>query len=142
VGVTGALGGAVLADALVTATGVSMSGELLADAAAVGAVMLGGGALYAATQPGQAGEAARYVGGSVANVTAAYAELAALEAEIALLEQQQKAQAKIDATVSNIVATPGRLANEVRGGARARTLLTRPSPASNVRQCNPLAPPS
>eukprot|EP00962_Isochrysis_galbana_P002805 scaffold773_cov114-Isochrysis_galbana.AAC.15 len=118
IGVTGALGGAVLADALITATGVSMSGELLADAAAVGAVMLGGGALYAATQPGQAGEAVRFVGGSVANVTAAYAELAALEAEIALLEQQQKARAKIEATVSEITATPGRIVNEVRGRGR------------------------
>jgi hypothetical protein len=99
-----------------TATGVSISGELLTDAAAVGAVVLGGGAIYAAAQPGKAGEAARFVGGSVANVTAAYAELAQLEAEIALLEQQQKAKAKIDAAVSEIVATPGRIADEVRQG--------------------------
>jgi len=114
VGVTGALGGAVLADAVVTAAGVSVSGEVLADAAALGAVALGGAAIYAAAQPGEAGEAARFVGGSVVNVTAAYAELAALEAEIALLEQQKKAQAKIDETVSEIKATPGRIADEVR----------------------------
>jgi len=114
VGVTGAVAGSVLADALVSAAGVGLTGEVLSDAAAVGAVLLGGGAIYAAAQPGEAGEAARFVGGSVANVTSSYAELAKLEAEIALAEQQQKAQAAIDETVAEISATPGRIADEVK----------------------------
>ena len=49
--------------------------------------------VYAATQPDEAGEAARFVGGSVANVTSAYAEVAALNAELALLEQKRQARA-------------------------------------------------
>ena len=50
----------------------------------------------------------------MANVTAAYAELAALEAEIALLEQQQKVAARVDETFAEIKATPGRFATEVK----------------------------
>jgi len=43
----------VLADALVSVAGVGLTGEALTDAAVLGAVLLGGGAVYAAAQPGQ-----------------------------------------------------------------------------------------
>ena len=110
----------VLADVLTAGAGTALTGELLTDAAAIGAVALGGAAAYAATRPDEAGEAARFVGGAVANTTTAYAELAAVNAELALLEQQQAVQAKIDRTVQDaqnkidqtvydIQATPGRL---------------------------------
>ena len=79
-GITGAVAGGILADSLVTAANVGLTGELLTDAGVVGAVLLGGGAVYAAQRPDEAGEAARFVGGSVANVTGAYAELAAVKA--------------------------------------------------------------
>ena len=119
-GVAGAAVGGVLADVLTAGAGTALTGELLTDAAAIGAVALGGAAAYAATRPDEAGEAARFVGGAVANTTTAYAELAAVNAELALLEQQQAVQAKIDRTVQDaqnkidqtvydIQATPGRL---------------------------------
>ena len=106
-GITGAVAGGILADSLVTAANVGLTGELLTDAGVVGAVLLGGGAVYAAQRPDEAGEAARFVGGSVANVTGAYAELAAVNAELALLEQQQKAQEAIDNKIAEISALPG-----------------------------------
>jgi ribonuclease HI len=104
--VAGAAVGGVLADIAVGAAGMGLTGELLTDAAAVGAVAVGGAAVYAATRPDEAGEAARFVGGAVANTTTAYAELAAVSAELALLEQQQKAQAAIDEKVAAAKALP------------------------------------
>ena len=112
-GVAGAAVGGVLADVAVTAAGVGITGELLTDAAAVGAVALGGAAAYAATRPDEAGAAARFVGGSVANTTSAYAELAAVSAELALLEQQQKAISKVDETVASAKALPGEVKAKV-----------------------------
>jgi len=106
-GVAGAAVGGVLTDVVLGAAGVSLTGELLTDAAAVGAVGLGGAAVYAATRPDEAGEAARFVGGAVANTTSAYAELASVSAELAVLEQQQKAQAIIDQKVAQAKALPG-----------------------------------
>jgi len=111
--VAGAAIGGVLADAAVTASGVGLSGELLTDAAAVGAVALGGLGVYAATRPDEAGAAARFVGGSVANTTSAYAELAAVNAELALLEQQQKVLESVDQTVEKAKALPGEVAQTV-----------------------------
>jgi hypothetical protein len=102
-----------LADVAVTAAGVGLTGELLTDAAALGAVAVGGAAVYAATRPDEAGEAARFVGGSVANVTQAYSELAALQAELALLEQQKKAQAAVDSFVEDVSAIPGNVQSTV-----------------------------
>lgn len=112
-GVTGAAVGGVLADAALTAAGVGLTGELLTDAAAVGAVVLGTGAAYAATRPDEAGRAARFVGGAVANTTGAYAELAAVSAELAVLEQQQKALAAIDGKVAEAKALPGEIKETV-----------------------------
>jgi len=106
-GVAGAAVGGVFTDVLLGAAGVSMTGELLTDAAVVGAVGLGGAAAYAATRPDEAGEAARFVGGAVANTTSAYVELASVSAELAVLEQQQKAQALVDAKVAQAKALPG-----------------------------------
>ena len=74
-GLAGAAVGGVLADVLTAGAGATLTGELLTDAAAVGAVALGGAAAYAATRPDEAGEAARFVGGAVANTTQAYAEV-------------------------------------------------------------------
>ena len=45
----------------------------------------------------------------MANTTTAYAELAAVSAELALLEQQQKAQAAVDAKVAEVQALPGKV---------------------------------
>ena len=56
-------------DAALTAANVGLTGELITDAALIGAAVLGGSAIYAANRPDEAGEAARFVGGSVANVT-------------------------------------------------------------------------
>ena len=67
-GAAGAIGGAILADVAVTTAGIGLTGELLTDAAAVGAVLLGAGTVYATTRPDEAGEAARFVGGAVSNV--------------------------------------------------------------------------
>ena len=92
---------------------MGMTGELLTDAAAVGAVALGGATVYAATRPDEAGEAARFVGGAVANTTSAYVELASVSAELALLEQQQKAQALVDAKVAEVKALPGEVKTTV-----------------------------
>jgi hypothetical protein len=86
-GLAGAAIGGVLADVAVTSAGVGLSGELLTDAALAGAIFIGGLGAYAATRPDEAGEAARFVGGAVSDTTSAYAELAALNAELALLEQ-------------------------------------------------------
>ena len=58
-GVAGAAVGGVFTDVLLGAAGVSMTGELLTDAAVVGAVGLGGAAAYAATRPDEAGEVKR-----------------------------------------------------------------------------------
>ena len=113
-GAAAAVTGGVVADAIVSAAGATMTGELLTDAAAVGAVLAGSLGVYAASQPDEAGEAARFVGGSVANVTQSYAELAALNAEMALLEQQSKVQEAVDETVENVKAAPGRAAAAVR----------------------------
>ena len=79
-GVAGAAVGSVLADAAVGAAGIGLTGGLLTDAAVAGAGVLGGATAYAATRPDEAGEAARFVGGAVANTTGAYAELAAVRA--------------------------------------------------------------
>merc|ERR1740129_298930 len=102
-GVSGAVLGGILTDV----AGVGITGELVTDAAAVAAVLTGVGAAYAATRPDEAGEAARFVGGAVANTTAAYAELAAINAEIAVLKKQQEAQAAIDAKIAQVKAVPG-----------------------------------
>jgi len=107
-GVTGVVAGGILADIALGAAGVGLTGELLTDAAVVGAVALGGAAVYATTQPDEAGEAARFVGGSVANVTSAYTEVAALNAELAILEQKRNTMAKVDKTVANVKAAPGK----------------------------------
>ena len=58
-GVAGAAVGGVLTDVVLGAAGVSLTGELLTDAAVVGAVGLGGAAAYAATRPDEAGEVTR-----------------------------------------------------------------------------------
>mmetsp|Transcript_127072 Transcript_127072/g.220179 ORF Transcript_127072/g.220179 Transcript_127072/m.220179 type:complete len:339 (+) Transcript_127072:79-1095(+) len=89
-GVAGAAVGGVLADMAVGVTSAGVSGEVLADAAAVGAVALGGAAVYAASRPDEAGEAARLVGNTVAQHAGTYAELASVKAELAMLEQQEK----------------------------------------------------
>jgi len=107
--VAGAAVGGVLADA----AAVGLTGELVTDAAAIGAVLVGAGAAYAATRPDEAGKAARFVGGAVANTTSAYAELAAVNAELAILEQQQKTVAAIDAKVAQAKALPGEIAETV-----------------------------
>jgi len=107
-GAAGAVAGGILADILVTSAGIGFTGEVLTDAAAIGAVVLGGGAVYAASRPDEAGEAARFVGGSVANVTTAYAEVAALNAELAILERKRQAMAKVDETVGKLRAAPKR----------------------------------
>ena len=113
-GVAAAAVGGVLADAAVTASGVGLSGELLTDAALVGAVALGGLGVYAASRPDEAGQAARFVGGAVANTTTAYAELAAVNAELALLEQQQKVLSAVDEATATAKAIPGEVATNVR----------------------------
>jgi len=108
-GVSGAVLGGILTDV----AGVGITGELVTDAAAVAAVLTGVGAAYAATRPDEAGEAARFVGGAVANTTAAYAELAAINAEIAVLKKQQEAQAAIDAKIAQVKAVPGEVQEAV-----------------------------
>ena len=55
-GITGAVAGGILADSLVTAANVGLTGELLTDAGVIGAVLLGGGAVYASQRPDEAGE--------------------------------------------------------------------------------------
>ena len=72
-----------------------------------------GAAAYAATRPDEAGQAARFVGGAVANTTSAYAELAAVSAELAVLEQQQRAQAAIDEKVAEVQALPGQVQSKI-----------------------------
>ena len=124
-GITGAVAGGILADSLLTVANVGLTGELLTDAGVIGAVLLGGGAVYAAQRPDEAGEAARFVGGSVANVTGAYAELAAVNAELALLEQQQKAQEALDDKIAEISALPGQV--------QAKTLAAADETAAAVK---------
>lgn len=89
-GVAGAAVGGVLADMAVGVTGAATSGELLVDAAAAGAVALGGAAVFAATRPDVAGDAARKVGSKVNDIADSYTELARVKAELAWLEQQEK----------------------------------------------------
>ena len=48
---SGALGGALLGEIALTSAGLTLTGELVADAAAAGAALLGGLGLYAATRP-------------------------------------------------------------------------------------------
>ena len=124
-GITGAVAGGILADSLLTVANVGLTGELLTDAGVIGAVLLGGGAVYAAGRPDEAGEAARFVGGSVANVTGAYAELAAVNAELAVLEQQQKAQEALDDKIAEISALPGQV--------QAKTLAAADETAAAVK---------
>lgn len=112
-GLAGAAIGGVLADVAVTSAGVGLSGELLTDAALAGAIFIGGLGAYAATRPDEAGEAARFVGGAVSDTTSAYAELAALNAELALLEQQQKALKALDSVALKVQALPGEVVEGV-----------------------------
>ena len=119
------MAGGSLADSLLTVANVGLTGELLTDAGVIGAVLLGGGAVYAAGRPDEAGEAARFVGGSVANVTGAYAELAAVNAELAVLEQQQKAQEALDDKIAEISALPGQV--------QAKTLAAADETAAAVK---------
>lgn len=135
-GLTGALGGAVIGDAALTAANVGLTGELITDAALIGAAVLGGGAIYAANRPDEAGEAARFVGGSVANVTSAYVELAQVNAELALLEKQREARAAIDGAVGRVQATPGRVASDAKKGLKSTVRGVRDAPGklwSNVK---------
>ena len=135
-GLTGALGGAVIGDAALTAANVGLTGELITDAALIGAAVLGGGAIYAANRPDEAGEAARFVGGSVANVTSAYVELAQVNAELALLEKQREARAAIDGAVADVQATPGRVASDAKKGLKSTVRGVRDAPGklwSNVK---------
>ena len=53
------------------------------------------------------------MGGAVANTTSAYAELAAVSAELAVLEQQQKAQAALDAKIAQAKALPTTIKDKV-----------------------------
>ena len=85
-------------------------------------------AAYAATRPDEAGEAARFVGGAVANTTSAYAELAAVSAELAVLEQQQKAQAAADAAVNEV---------NVRVDRTVRKIKNAPTKAADAIQAAP-----
>ena len=135
-GLTGALGGAVIGDAALTAANVGLTGELITDAALIGAAVLGGGAIYAANRPDEAGEAARFVGGSVANITAAQWELAQVNAELALLEKQREARAAIDGAVADVQATPGRVASDAKKGLKSTVRGVRDAPGklwSNVK---------
>lgn len=101
-GVAGLAVGGVLSDAVVGVVG-GLSGEALVDAAAVGGIAIGSAAAYAAaTRPEEAGEAARFIGGAVANTTSAYAELAKINAELVLLEQQQQVQTAVDDKVQKV----------------------------------------
>ena len=79
-----------------------------------------------------AGEAARFVGGSVANVTSAYTELAAVNAELALLEQQQKAQEALDAKVAEINALPGQVQESVAKTAEETAAAVKAAPQNLV----------
>ena len=113
-----------------------MTGELITDAALIGAAVLGGGAIYAANRPDEAGEAARFVGGSVANITAAQWELAQVNAELALLEKQREARAAIDGAVADVQATPGRVASDAKKGLKSTVRGVRDAPGklwSNVK---------
>ena len=60
------------------------------------------------------------MGSAVSNTSAAYAELAAVSAELAVLEQQQKAQMYLDDQVSGIDPTRAHLVRAVAKSTWAR----------------------
>jgi hypothetical protein len=113
------IAGATIGGFLTDAVGVATTGELVTDAAVVGAVALGGATVYAATRPDDVGEAARFVGRSVSDTATAYGELAAVNAELAVLEQRQKAQAAIDEKVDEVKAIPGQIVAAPQKAANA-----------------------
>ena len=112
--------GGVLTDVALGTAGVSLTGELATDAA-VGAVALGGATEVPRRIDDEAGEAARSWAGAVANTTSAYAELAAVNAELALLEQQARVQGAIDEKVAEVKAIPGKVQGRRRRSSARRS---------------------
>eukprot|EP00306_Pavlova_sp_CCMP459_P009272 CAMPEP_0185192978 /NCGR_PEP_ID=MMETSP1140-20130426/20236_1 /TAXON_ID=298111 /ORGANISM="Pavlova sp., Strain CCMP459" /LENGTH=221 /DNA_ID=CAMNT_0027759743 /DNA_START=8 /DNA_END=673 /DNA_ORIENTATION=- len=129
VGAAGLLAGGILGDVVATTAGVSLSGEVLTDAAALGGALLGGFGIYAATRPDEAGELARTVGGGVANVSSAYVDLAKAEVEYNVVSAQRAAVAKVEQTVDDIKAIPTnvKLAAEERARQTAAKLAALPT---------------